>query len=167
MRWKAVHNKSYYELDLREYYIAQMFELARSYFPNECGGLMFGSYVRNNTVAWVKQLINKTKDNCPRCFEWDPEIWKDNDRIWEESSGTEYIVGTWHTHPNLPPHPSLKDDIVVFKEVKKDYQSVEIVIGNTFESMDDLNVYLYIAPDIKIKMEEIIDGKETVNQERM
>ncbi|MHB8565865.1 MAG: M67 family metallopeptidase [Nitrososphaerales archaeon] len=96
---------------LEQYMLDAMFSHARSTFPEECCGLMFGSFqegISLKKVASSKRMENvfESKERFHR-YTIDPKEFMAAE-IEAQKRGEE-VVGIYHSHPNAPAKPSLFD----------------------------------------------------------
>lgn len=79
----------------------------------ECGGVLLGRLFPNSSKIVVTNII-ESKDGQSNRFGFSmnvPEIQKVIYDLWEKSNGKITYLGDWHTHPELEPNPSFKDQI--------------------------------------------------------
>ena len=89
-------------------FVDRMKEHARSSYPEECCGFLFGnSGGDTKEVTDLHELTNSSHSNRTRRYVVTPEEFR-NAEIWAQGRGLE-VLGLYHSHPDHPSRPSQFD----------------------------------------------------------
>jgi len=89
-------------------HIDQLFEQARTSFPEECCGLFCG---QNQHVSALYPSENVSTGDKTKTFEVDPQLRFD----LIAQTGERNVLGLYHSHPGGMPYPSETDKAMVYE----------------------------------------------------
>lgn len=120
-------------------------------------GVLIGSRLEDESRIWIDKCTTpKPKDISKRArfVMQDPSHQKNIDEAFEESNGELGYIGTWHTHPQNKPVPSVIDlvDWVQCALRNPDRQLVFAIVGN-----EQINIYIKINNNLKMVTRKV-DG---------
>lgn len=87
------------------------------HFPNECGGILIGSYDVTLKTARIRETFVSKRNKASTCslIREAAEANKILKLAWVLSFKKKYFIGEWHSHPNGNDLPSTDDDASLFK----------------------------------------------------
>ena len=102
-------------------HFGQMIQAAEAAYPKECCGLLAGTVApdRAVTVSRVVESDNVDTTDVYDRFEVDPRVrfnlMRELGEIGDKPQGPERIVGHYHSHPDNPAKPSIRDLACAFE----------------------------------------------------
>lgn len=146
--WYSKETGLYVHMPLKIWH--KITKLCNKIFPNECGGVLIGTYDKNLKEAKIKDIFLSKKNVCSRTSLL-REAKEANiflKLLWKLSCGKKYFIGEWHSHPNGNNTPSHTDDNAMFKiaKDKKCECSRPILIilnGNISRGWKDEKIWIY------------------------
>lgn len=120
-------------------------------------GALIGSRVEGECKIWIDRCTTPKKKDISQRAKFvmrDPFHQQAIDTAFEQSNGELGYIGTWHTHPQCIPEPSIIDlnDWVQCTLRNPDRQLVFVIVGN-----EQVNVYININGNLEIAKRNI-DG---------
>ncbi|MFY0678101.1 MAG: Mov34/MPN/PAD-1 family protein [Neptuniibacter sp.] len=112
-------------------------------FDNETGGLLLGYIVEvEGERNWVVTDVSTAGPNAEHeHYHYTPDYKYDAEYAtnhYSVTSGTEYYLGDWHTHPKGSTHASWSDRSTLFRNAKRathtSHSSLMLIIGGAISS---------------------------------
>lgn len=118
-------------------------------------GVLIGSRVENESLIWVDTCTTPQKKDISQRAKFvmkDPYHQKKIDEAYEDSNGELGYIGTWHTHPQNNPIPSIIDlnDWNQCALRNADRQLIFIIVGNK-----SINIYININNNFEVLTRKI------------
>jgi proteasome lid subunit RPN8/RPN11 len=135
-------------------------DAAEHAYPAECCGLLAG-FREGSGIIRVSRVVasrNVAGSSHLDSFEVDPQVRFDLMRACDEAAG-ETLVGHYHSHPNHPARPSVRDLAMAYEP-----DLVWVIVGVAEGRVEGANAFM-LAPDgkafreIEISVEPQIEGK--------
>ena len=139
-----------YTVHLTTGLVDKLRSLARRHHPLETGSSLFGYYTADGFDAYLEGTApippdsQSSRTSFKRGVEGLEEFFA---TLNEDSEGSRYYVGEWHTHPEGDARPSPKDDKNQ-AEISTDDEtacpeSILLLLGGDFHSETELGVFVY------------------------
>ena len=87
----------------------KLIELCSKANPKETGGILIGTYSKDQSTAIISTIVPAPKNSISKHFSFlrgTKGLLKILDRAWDQGK---YYLGEWHYHPNAQPNPSDQD----------------------------------------------------------
>lgn len=114
----------------------KLFELCSRATPKETGGILIGTYSKDQSTAIITTIVSAPKNSVSKQFSFlrgTKGLLKILDRSWDQGK---YYLGEWHYHPNAQPIPSIQDkeQMVKLSQSKglKCPEPILIIVGGNY-----------------------------------
>lgn len=98
---KFVNKEISVHLEINTSLLDQIFDLAKSHFPNEFGGFLIGYYTKKLDKLMVTDILIPDKyTNSPTTFVRNTINLESRLKQLYNEKPQKYYVGEWHSHPN-------------------------------------------------------------------
>ena len=127
-----------------------MMKMAQAHSPIEVGTSLVGCYSDDGFEAYVLDLAPLSQDSKgsrTSFYRGTAGLRKFFAKLRETFKSKRHYVGEWHSHPDVPPLPSQRDDVqqlAIAKDTNtKCPECILILIGHTLSCVDEIAVFVY------------------------
>lgn len=136
------------EIEIKSEVICLLKKLYKDSLPKETGGILFGYYSDDLTLAYITDIYYNIEDSKKgyRSFIRGKKGFRQySKKMWLEKK---YYLGEWHTHPNSLPYMSIQDKNQMFEIQKskkmKCPEPILLIIGEKDSHiLFSTNIFLY------------------------
>ena len=146
------------KIEIKSEVICLLKNLYKDSLPKETGGILFGYYSDDLTLAYITDIyynIEDSKKSYRSFFRRKKGFKQYSKKMWREKK---YYLGEWHTHPNSLPYMSIQDKNQMFEIQKskkmKCPEPILFIIGEK-DGRILLSTQIFLSSDIILE-EKII-----------
>ena len=147
-----------------------MMEMAQVHAPKEVGTSLIGCYSDDGFEASVIDLAPLSSDSKGSRISFYRGIAGLRDffmKLRQTFNGKRHYIGEWHSHPDVAPFPSRRDDkqqLAIAKDTNTDCpECILIIIGHTLSNVDEIGVFVYSRKRGRIPLAPAHQSEDTVD----